>query len=97
MQDLPDKFFTPGSVHEINHLRLTIYSNVALKAYEDRPVICGNRISYRFTNIEEWDALAQGVSMSDDRSFGRWPHIDLDASRAMGQDVSVSCCGGVPK
>ena len=90
MQDIPYKFIAPRSAHEIDHLRLALYSNVALEADEDGPVVCGNRISDRFTNIEERDALAEGVSVSDDRSFGRRPHVDLNASRAMEQDLSVS-------
>jgi len=90
VQDIPDKFVAPRSAHEIDNLRLTLYPNVALEADEDGPVVCGNRVSDRFANIEEWDALAEGVSMSNDRSFRRRPHVDLNASRAMGQDVSVS-------
>jgi len=97
VQDLLDKFIAPGLVHKINHLRLTLYPNVALEAYEDRPVVWGNIISHRFAHVEEWNALAEGMPMSDDRSFGRRPHIDLNASRAMGQDVSVSGCGGMSK
>ena len=68
---------------------------MTFEAYENRPVICGNRIAYSLANVEEWDALAEGVSVSDDRSFGRRPHINFDASRAMGQDMSVSGRGGV--
>lgn len=93
MQDIPNKFVAPRSAHEINHLRLTLYPDVALEADEDGPVVCSNRVSDRFANVEEWDALAEGVSMSDNRSFGRRPHVDLYASRAMGQDVSVSSRG----
>ena len=68
-QDFPDKFIAPRSVHEINHLRLILYPNVALEAYEDRPVIWSNRISYCLANFVEWDALAEGVSVSDYWSF----------------------------
>ena len=97
MQDFPDEFVAPCSVHEINHLRLTLHPNVALEADEDGPVIYGNGVSYRFADIEEWDALAECVSVSDDRSLGRRPHVDLDASRTVGQDVSVSGSGRMSK
>jgi len=90
VQDAPDKFVAPRSVHEIDYLRLALYPNMALEADEDGPVARSNRTSDHFANIEEWDALAKGAPVSDDRSFGRRPHVDLYASRAMGQDVSVS-------
>ena len=97
MQDFSDKFVAPRPIHEIDYLSLTLYPNVALEADEDGPVVCVDRVSYRFANVKEWHAPTQCVSMGDGRSFGRWPYIDLDTSRAMREDMSVSGCGGMPK
>ena len=97
MQDLPDEFVSPRSIHEIDHFGLTLYPNVTLEADKERPVIRSNTTIYRTANVEERDALAEGVSVSDDRSLGGRPHIDLDTSRTMGQDMSVSGGGRVSK
>lgn len=84
MQDFLDKFIAPGLFHDINHLLLTLCPDVALEAYENRPVIYGNGTPYRFAHVKEWDALAEGVSVSDNQTFDGRPHIDLYASCAMG-------------
>jgi hypothetical protein len=97
VQNLPDEFVSPRSVHEIDHFGLALYPNVTLEADKERPVIRSNTTTYRTANVEEWDALAEGVSVSDNRSLGRRPHINLDTSRTMGQDMSVSGCGRMSK
>ena len=97
LQDSPDKFIAPRPVHDVDHLGLPLYPNVALEADEDGPVTCSDRVSYRFTNIQKWDALAEGVSMGNDGPFDGRPHVNLDASRAMGHNMGVSGCGRTPK